>query len=231
MIKRGAQPASAGFLSVGLTATASSQDGVHPAEDREAKLLAVLKSNAGEKEKADACRELARVGTKEAVAPLAALLGDEKLSHMARYALEPIPDPAVDDALRDATTRLKGRLLVGVIGSIGVRRDANALDLLKQRLSDTDPEVAQAAARALGSLGSSNAVHALEDSVAGAPAPNQQAIYEGLFRCAESIAAHGKRDDALAIYDRLSAPQVPEAVRHGATKRAHLLRSAPGKKI
>ena len=61
----------------------------------ESKLIAVLKSDAAQKAKADACRELARVGTRDAVAPLAAFLGDEKLSHMARYGLEPIPDPAV----------------------------------------------------------------------------------------------------------------------------------------
>ncbi len=48
-------------------------------KSREAKLIAVLKSSTSEKEKADACLELARIGTKESVAPLAALLGDEKL--------------------------------------------------------------------------------------------------------------------------------------------------------
>ena len=63
------------------------------------------------------------VGTKEAVPVLAALLADEKLAHMARYALEPIPDPAVDEAFRAALGNLKGRRLVGVICSIGVRRD------------------------------------------------------------------------------------------------------------
>ena len=90
--------------------------------EQEKKLVAVLKSNASEKEKADACRELARIGTKDAVAPLAALLPDEKLSHMARYGLETIPSPAVDEALRDAAGKLRGRQLVGVIGSLGVRR-------------------------------------------------------------------------------------------------------------
>ena len=43
-------------------------------KDEEAKLIAVLKSDAPRKAKADACRELARVGTRESVAPLAALL-------------------------------------------------------------------------------------------------------------------------------------------------------------
>ncbi|MDI9443880.1 MAG: hypothetical protein QM844_06905, partial [Planctomycetota bacterium] len=74
-----------------LAAAASAAD--------EAQLIAVLQSDAGQKEKADACRELAHVGTRRAVPALAALLDDEKLSHMARYALEPIPDPAASAAL------------------------------------------------------------------------------------------------------------------------------------
>jgi len=108
------------------------------------KLIAVLKSDAPHKEKADACRLLALVGTKDAVAPLAALLGDEKLSHMARYGLEPIPDPAVDEALRDSLGKLKGRPLVGVIGSIGVRRDTKAIRPLAKMLLSPDDQVAQA---------------------------------------------------------------------------------------
>ena len=80
-------------------------------KEREAKLIAVLKSDAQLKDKADACRELSIIGTKACVAPLAALLRDEKLSHLARYGLEPIPDPAVDEALRAALSELKGRPL------------------------------------------------------------------------------------------------------------------------
>ena len=100
------------------------------AKDQEAKLIAVLKSDAPRKAKADACRELGRVGTREAVAPLAALLCDEELGHMARYGLEPIPDPAVDTALREALDKVKGRLEVGVIGSIGVRATPRPFALL-----------------------------------------------------------------------------------------------------
>ena len=109
-------------------AAASFAKAAQPAtKDQVSKLIAVLKSDAPQKEKADACRELARIGTKDAVAPLAALLADEKLSHMARYGLETIPDPSVDKALREAAGKLQGRLLVGVIGSIGVRRDTKAV--------------------------------------------------------------------------------------------------------
>ncbi|HPC62787.1 MAG TPA: hypothetical protein PKX23_19155, partial [Verrucomicrobiota bacterium] len=79
-------------LTVGLPSglAANSQSNPPP----QAALIATLQSDATQKEKADACRELARVGGREAVAPLAALLPDERLGHMARYALERIPDPA-----------------------------------------------------------------------------------------------------------------------------------------
>jgi HEAT repeat protein len=212
-------------------ATSSGQDGKPPAKTQESELLAVLKSSSSEKEKADVCLELARIGTKDSVAPLAALLGDEKLAHMARYALEPIPDPAVDDALRDAVGKLKGRPLVGVIGSIGVRRDVKAFDPLSKLLKDNDADVAQAAARALGSLGTSNAVKALEEGLTEAPAARQPAFCEGLFRCAEALSAHGQRNEALAIYERLNRPEMPRPVRDGAARKARILRQEEGQKI
>ena len=192
------------------------------------KLIAVLKSDAPYQQKADACRQLATAGTKDAVAPLAAMLGDEKLSHMARYALEPIPDPAVDDALRDALGKVKGRPLVGVIGSIGVRRDPEAVEALAGRLQDADADVAQAAARALGRIGTSRAAKALNSAWANVPAGNQLAFCEGLFRCAEALAARGQRDEAMAIYDRLRIMHAAHQVRAGALRGAILTREQDG---
>ena len=173
------------------------------ATEQEHQLVGVLKSSTPEKEKADACRELARVGTKEAVAPLAALLGDEHLSHMARYALETIPDPAVDGALRKALGKLHGQPLVGVIGSIGVRRDRKAVKPLSRLLHDSDPEVAQAAARALGSIGNPSAAKALMAAQPHAASGNIIAFDEGLFRCAERLAASGRTQAAVDIYDHV----------------------------
>ena len=196
--------------------------------EQEAKLIAVLKSDAPQKEKADACRQLAVIGTKDAVAPLAALLADEKLSHMARYALEPIPDPAVDEALRNALGKLKGQPLVGVIGSIGVRRDDKAVGALAKMLQDTDTEVAQAAARALGKIGSTDAAKALQNALRKAPQDNQLALYEGLFRCAEALADKGQRDKAIEVYDQLRNAQAPHQVRAGALRGAILTRGKDG---
>lgn len=197
-------------------------------KEQEAKLIAVLTSDAPQKEKVDACRQLAVIGTKDAVAPLAALLGDEKLSHMARYALEPIPDPAVDEALRGALGKLKGRPLVGVIISLGVRRDAKAVPALGKILRDSDADVAQAAARALGSIGDSAAAKVLQVALLNAPAANQLAFCEGLFRCAEALAAKGQRDQAIAIYDQLRSLKEPHQVRTGAVRGAILARGKDG---
>jgi len=200
-----------------------------PGAESVSKLVAVLKSDASQHEKAEACRQLGVVGTKEAVPVLAGLLGDEKLAHMARYALEPIPDPAVDEALRAALGTLKGRLLVGVIGSLGVRRDAQAIEPLAGMLKDPDADVAQAAARALGSIGTTAAAKAIEGALAGTPAGNRLAFCEGLFRAAESLAAKGQRAEAIAIYDRLrSLEQAPHQVRAGALRGAILARGDEG---
>jgi HEAT repeat protein len=192
-------------------------------KDEEAKLLAVLKSDAPRKAKADACRELARVGTRDAVAPLAALLCNDELSHMARYGLEPIPDPAVDTALRDALDKVKGRLEVGVIGSIGVRRDPKAVPALEKRLGDSDPEVAQAAARSLGKIGNLEAVDALEKCLAKSTEANRIAVCEGLFRCADVLRSQGQRQAARAIYDQLESASVPDHVKAGAKRAAQSL--------
>lgn len=196
----------------------------------EGKLIGVLKSeDSSYKEKVDACRQLAIIGGKDSVAPLAALLGDEKLSHMARYGLEPNPDPAVDEAFRDALGKLKGRPLVGVIGSIGVRRDARAVRPLSRLLRNADAAVAQAAARALGDIGNQRAARALRRALEDVSAANRLAFCEGLFRCAESLAAEGRRSEAIEIYDQLrKMDAAAHQVRGGALRGAILTRGEDG---
>jgi HEAT repeat protein len=214
-----------------LVGPSSGQDAPRSARGEEAELIAVLKSNASREVKAGACRRLSLVGTRESVPTLSALLGDEALGHMARYALEPIPDPAVDAALRDALGKLKGRPLVGVIGSIGVRRDAEAVDRLAGLLKDGDAEVAQATARALGRIGTAPAVKALLNGLADASPANRPAFYEGLFRAADAMATRGRTTDALAIYEKLVQAEAPPQVRDGAARKARILSEEPGQRL
>ncbi len=191
------------------------------------KLVAVLKSNAQIKDKMDACRLLSIVGTKDAIAPLAGLLGDEQFSHMARYGLEPIPEAAVDEAFREALGKLKGRPLVGVIGSIGVRRDVKAVEPMKEMLMqhDLDDDVTSAIVRALGKIGNSEASEILTTALEHTSGENRVAVCEGLFRCAENLASQGKRREAVAIYDQMLELDSPHQVRAGALRGAILTRS------
>lgn len=186
------------------------------AVEQEADLIAVLKGEGTRAEKAAACRKLSQFGSKEAVAPLAALLDNDELSHMARYGLETIPDPAVDEALREALGKVKGSHLVGTIGSVGVRRDGKAISQLAGFLNNSDSEVAQASARALGKIGSAESAEALQKALPGSSDQNQLNIIEGLLRCAESLESSGDGDKAKAIYDQI----------HGLGHAAHQVRTA-----
>jgi HEAT repeat protein len=193
-----------------------------PAQDEAAQLALLKKPGATLEQKQNACRDLALVGTAQSVPVLAGLLGEAELSHMARYALEPIPAPEVDTALRDALGTVKGRLRLGVIRSIGVRRDNLATPALAKLLTDPDPEVARSAALALGEIGTIEAVQSLQSHLKGASPSQFQAMCDGLFRGTESLAA-GKAsgEDAFAIFKRLlTFPEVPQQVRTAALRGA-----------
>jgi HEAT repeat protein len=160
-----------------------------------------------------ACRRLAVTGTKQSVAPLAALLGNEKLAHYARYALKPIPDPAADDALRAALPKLKGRLLVGVINTIGDRRDPKAVDALSRLVYDADFEVGSAAAASLGLISGAAAAKVLRDGLSKANGALRTEVAASGLVCAEGLIAQGDRQSGLAFYDLLSRPDIPKTVR------------------
>jgi HEAT repeat protein len=198
------------------------------ASKSERELIALLRSDAPDAEKALACKQLSVYGSSEAVPALAPLLANDRLNSWARIALEAIPGAASDEALRKASDSLQGRLLVGVINSIGVRRDAGAVDRLSGRLEDKDAEVASAAAVALGRVGNAAAANALRPKLAGAPIAVRSAIAEGLVLCAERLAAEGNRAEGVAIYDEVRKAEVPRQRMLEATRGAILARGQEG---
>jgi HEAT repeat protein len=197
------------------------------AEDQ-AKLIAVLKSDAPGAEKAITCKKLAIYGGKEAVPALAPLLADEKLNSWALIAFEAMPDPAADDALRDALYKLQGRQLIGVITTIAVRRDAKAIDGLANRMKDVDAEVASAAAAALGRIGGAKAAAILEPALGSAPPAVRNAVAEGCVYCAERFLADGKEAEAVKLYDAVRKADVPKQRILEATRGAILARKSGG---
>jgi len=220
--------AAAGFVLTIAQDCATGADNTKPTDDQEAKYLAVLQSDAPAAEKALACKGLAIYGGKDAVPVLAPLLADEQLASWARIALQAIPDSAAEEALRQAMGKLHGRLLIGVINSIAVRRDTKAVDGLIERLKDTDTEVAAAAAVALGHIGGPTAAKALEASLADAPAAIRSGAAEGCIRCAENLRADGNAEQAVRLFDAVCNAEVPKQRIVEATRGAILARGAAG---
>ena len=192
-------------------------------------LIAVLQSaDSSKPDKAITCKKLAVFGSKDAVPALAPLLNDDELISWARIALESIPGPEADEALRNAMGTLEGRSLIGVINSIAVRRDAGAVPGLTERLKDKDAEVASAAAVALGKIGGEPAIKTLRQSLAGMPMAVRSAVAEGCILAAERLLANGKSTDAAAIYDEVRQADVPKQRIVEATRGVILARGSEG---
>lgn len=211
-----------------LTSPLLAADPIKVSAEKEKEALAVLKSDAPTADKAIACKKLAIDGSAECVPELAKLLPDPQLQSWARIALEAIPGPEADAALRQAATSLEGRLLIGVINSLGIRRDAKAVDQLAKKLEDKDAAVASAAAVALGRIGDAAAIKTLRDALPNSPKPVNSAVAEGLILCAEERLAKDKAAEAIEIYDQVRKAQVPQQRFLEATRGAILARQDEG---
>ncbi|HUT36930.1 MAG TPA: HEAT repeat domain-containing protein [Planctomycetota bacterium] len=165
-----------------------------------------------------ACRQLMTMGTAECVPAVAALLPDEKLSHMARYALERMACPEAGKALRDALAAAKGPELLGVVNSIGERRDAEGVAALVRLLGGDDKELAEAAARALGKIGGDEAAKAIAAARGGASGRLRQTLDDAWLRCADGFLAAGQKDKAKAVYEAMYAPAEARNVRAAALR-------------
>ncbi len=217
------------LIIVALAAGTMAQDRPGPIpEAKESDLISILQTDTPKAEKAIACKLLAIYGTEQSVPTLAPLLADKELASWARTALEAIPGPAADAALRDALGKLQGRLLVGVINSIGVRRDVHAVDTLVQKLKDTNAGVASAAAVALGHIGGEQASEALTESLADAPADVRSAVAEGCILCAEWFLARDRTAEAVKLYDTVRHADLPEQRHLEAIRGAILARQSAG---
>ncbi len=215
-------------VALGTQADAAKKAAKANLPNEQQQLIDRLRSDAPPAEKALACKRLAIIGNGEAVPALAALLPSAELSSWARIALEVIPDTTASDALRAASGQLHGRLLVGVINSLGVRRDMMSVDGLIGRLTDSDSNVAAAAAAALGRIGSEPAVSALRHSLAIEPKDVRSAVAEGCILCAERYLAQGSGAEAMKLYDEVRAADLPQTRILEATRGAILARGAQG---
>jgi HEAT repeat protein len=197
----------------------------HPAQlaKLESALLEVLQSDASLAAKRAVCKRLGLIAGDRSAPVLAEMLVQPDTSDMARYSLERMPSRSVDAALRAALRRTSGNVRVGVIHSIGYRRDEEAVPALGELLRDKDEAAAAAAAWALGRIGSATAVRHLARARGSAQGRVREEILDAYLVCARRLASEGKKAEARAIYSELTAAGVPEPVRRAARLGAEAL--------
>lgn len=167
-------------------------------------------------EKAMTCKRLATIGDQRAVKELSALLNDAQVATYAREALELIPGNAADSALRDSLPQLSGDLRVGVIDSIGKRRNASAVPILVTLVSDQDDKVAKVAIRSLGKIGQP-AVPALKELLLHGTRKLQSDLAWACLDCAIQVEKVGDKQQAAELYNAVRIQKVPQHIQFAAT--------------
>ena len=171
----------------------------------EARLLKILESSkttfAGRQ---FVCRMLRRVGSAKSVPALAKLLADNKLSHMARFALQFMAAPEAGAALQEALPKLDGDLKIGIIGSIGQRGDREAVSAIAGLIAGSNTNIARAAIESLGRISGSEAAGVL--ARAQVPANLTSVRDNAYLMCADTMLAEGQRREAVQIYREMIAP-------------------------
>ena len=172
------------------------------AKQIEKRLIATLKSADATVEcKQFVCRMLRRIGTAESVPALAELLDNERLSHMARFALQAIPADEADVVLHNAMDRVSGDLKAGIITTIGERGDRKAVRMLADLLDSSNDTIVGVAVSSLGRIGGARAADALWD--ADLPGKFDVVKAHAISQCADSLLAEGKKSQAVKVYRRL----------------------------
>lgn len=165
------------------------------------------------------CRQLSLIGSEQAVDVLIPMLTNPKVADMARYALERIPGAQVDQKLRSSLSQVPDvATRVGIVATLGVRRDTKAVSSLAEYLSQDNAQLATAAAAALGRIGTPEAGKALMEHKDKVSAQVQQRLLDALLSCAENLLDQDKRAEAAKLYEGLSQQENSRVIRIGALR-------------
>ena len=176
----------------------------------EQKQIDILLSDAVLFEKVTACQRLARIGTGKSVEALSSLLCDESLRGYARYAMEGIDDARVDQAFRKALGECTGEMRIGIINSIGVRRDAKAAGQLSKLAMDPASGASSQALAALGRIASGDAINTIKEAMKSDSQTLRLAAGDAALTAAERLLIANKKRNALKLYVAVAKADVPK---------------------
>ncbi len=167
------------------------------AEERMVAFLAAEATPAGTQVVAE---QLGLVGTAAAVPALVRLLRREATADAALYALQRIPDPSVDAAMRAALPDAPPGARVGIVNALGERKDPEAVPALAVMIEGDDASAARAAAIALGKIGGEEAADALAAARAGTRGELHRLVVDAYLRCADHFVSAGAIGRAVSMY-------------------------------
>jgi HEAT repeat protein len=152
-------------------------------------------------------------------AVFAAMLLKDQQVNLAKLALDQVPGAEVDALYAEALSSAQGLSRLALIQSAGNRRIVAATPALVNTLQDTDAALAAAAAKALGQIGTADALHALQQ-VSPATVPVLQAELAAATRVGGA--------EALAVYENLAGRADAPAGLRAAGIRAQLFAAPNG---
>jgi len=182
-------------------------------KELETRLLQFLRSNVTTGGREIALRELSLIATEASIPQLSRMLTQAETAEMARFALARIPGPAADDALRAVLAKSTGTARIGIINSLGSRRDARSVAVLQPLLLTGEPGLRAAAAGALSQIANQSALDALAAARAKSTGLPRQRITEAYLFCAGQFAARGETAAALKAYKDVLAAEDPTMIR------------------
>ncbi|MCJ7777911.1 MAG: HEAT repeat domain-containing protein [Sedimentisphaerales bacterium] len=118
--------------------------------------------------------------------------------------------------MRNVLDKTSGKVKVGIINSLGERGDEAAVVPLSRLLSNTDKEIAQAAAAALGKIAGPTAAMELGNALRQASDDWHVVLANAYLMCADKFVTSGNKNAATAIYKELYTPAEPTPIRSAA---------------
>jgi HEAT repeat protein len=191
-----------------------------PAETRaiEQKFIAFLKSDATPGGKDFICKQLSVMGSEASVPVLTAMLADPKTADLGRYALERIPGQDVDRALREALSKSGDLTRIGIINTLGVRRDANSVPTLRPLALGSQPALASAALFALAKIADPAALAVLSEAQSKTKGTLHADAAEAYLQAGNRLTERGRAASAVPIFKALYAAKDPGTVQAAALR-------------
>ncbi len=169
----------------------------------EKEMISFLESDATFAGKQFVCEQLSIIGTKESIPVLKALLFEDKTADIALYTLQRIPDFAAERALRELLSDAPRNIKIGIINTLGERKDNNAVNDLEKLVYDADQQTAESAVTALGKIADENAARVLLEASSKTDGELRNIVLDAYLLCADSFFDKGNASRAANIYQEL----------------------------